>query len=135
MATNFDAELGVDISCVLDLDPSMVLLDTTSTLGQACARRLITPRGGLFYDREYGNDLRVFLKRTGYSAAQIARFVEAELLKDERVENVAADVEYDDNTEALSVDIRVRAVTGKEFDLTLNVSSLTVELLSEDVTL
>lgn len=133
MPTDFTAEHGVDYACVTDLDPSLTLRDTRVTLGESCARRIITPRGGLFYDRDYGNCVRRFLHASGFSANQIARFVEAEILKDERVNAVAADVEFDTQTETLTIRIRVKPVTNEIFDLTLSVDDLTVELLQEDV--
>ena len=133
MATNFDNALGVDFHCIDDLDASLSIKDTRVVLGESVARRLITPRGGLFYDRNYGYDIRRYFKAGGLSRAQLARLVEAEIYKDERVKSAAVGVEWDRQDEALTVDIRLTPVTGQAFQLTITVDDLTVELLSEDV--
>lgn len=126
------ADLGTDISCVDDLAPSFATVSGTLALSQAIARRLITPRGGLFYDEDYGIDLRAYLnagiaRGTGF-AFRLGAQIEAECLKDERVETVAAAVTFDDANEKLTVALNGVASTGP-FRLTLSVTSLTVELL------
>ena len=133
MPTDFDNSTGVDFTCLTDLDASLTLVDTRTVLGESTARRLITPRGGLFYDRDFGGCVRRFLKASGFSPSQIARTVESETEKDERVDSAAAEVTYDEQSETLEIGVRIRPVEGEEFDLTVIVDALSVELLNEDV--
>lgn len=126
------ADLGTDISCVDDLDPAFTVTSGTLALSQAIARRLITPRGSLFYDEDYGLDLRAYLNAgisqgSGF-AFRLAAQIEAECLKDERVETIDAEVAFDIANEKLVAKLKGVASTGP-FRLTLLVSSVTVELL------
>jgi hypothetical protein len=93
---------------------------------EAILRRLQTPRGGLWYDRDYGADVRQFLNGSRSKFA-VAAVVEAEALKDERVEEASADVTFTDTT--LEIVLRIVTAAGP-FDLTIGVSDLTVALLS-----
>lgn len=134
MATDFGDPLGVDYHCITDLDASLTVVTGNTALGQSTARRHITPRGGLFYDRSYGDCIRRFLKASGFTQAQLARVIEHETVKDERVRNTAALVELDpEDVEDITIVERVTPVTGQPFDLTLTVDELGVELLNEDV--
>ena len=126
------ADLGTDIACVDDLDPAFTVTSGTLALSQAIARRLITPRGALFYDEDYGLDLRAYLN-AGISQGsgfefRLAAQIEAECLKDERVETIDAQVSFDVANEKLVAKLKGVASTGP-FRLTLLVSSVTVELL------
>lgn len=127
------ADLGTDISCVEGLDPAFTVVSGTTALSQAIARRLITPRGSLFYDEDYGLDLRAYLNADIATATsfgyQLGAQIEAECLKDERVATVAASVTYDAITEKLTARIIGTASTSETFRLTLSISSVTVELL------
>lgn len=79
--------LGYDLWCVQDLDPGLVEVGGTLVLLQALARRIITPRGRLVDDPNYGYDVSGFLN-DDLSAADLASIgsgVDAEFLKDERV--------------------------------------------------
>ncbi len=80
-------DYGHDLSCITDLDPAMLEIDGRLVLAQALARRLITPRGGLIDDPNYGYDLRLFLNddQTAAAVAMIGSGIDAEFLKDERV--------------------------------------------------
>lgn len=81
--------LGEDFSGVDDMEPSLQVVGGRDGLLEALARRLSTRSGGLWYDRTYGYDLRRFIGST-VSERVIARAVETECLKDERVQNVRA---------------------------------------------
>lgn len=65
-----------------------------SVLLEALARRLSTPRGGLFYDLAYGFDIRAFLnsRMSDETAYLIVSGVENELLQDPRVLGATAEV-------------------------------------------
>lgn len=124
------AALGHDLSCVMDLDPLMVEVDGRLGLAQSIARRLITPRGGLIDDPNYGFDLRVFLngdtdgsKRT---IAIMAQGIEAECLKDERVQRATATVTFVAGTLTVGINL----VDGQgPFSLVLAISSVTASIL------
>jgi hypothetical protein len=126
------ADLGIDIACTDDIDPAFTPVTGTKALAQALVRRLITPRGLLFYDLEYGLDLRAYLNAgiaqgDGF-AYRLAAQVEAECLKDERVGTVDAAVTFDAQTEKLTVLLQGTASDGP-FRLVLAISAVTVEIL------
>jgi hypothetical protein len=126
------ADLGIDISCTDDLDPAFTPVTGTLALAQAIARRLITPRGGLFYDLEYGLDLRAYLNagiaQSDGFAYRLGAQIESECLKDERVLSVNADVTFDPQTESLTVLLSGVAGAGP-FRLVLSIDAVTVEIL------
>ncbi len=127
MATDY----GSDIHCIDDIDPSFSVVTGRLAVAQALARRLGTPRGGLFYDPEYGFDLRQFAN-AGFNQAlsfQISAGIEAECVKDERVRSASASVTYDAQTERLTTAVDGISDAGP-FRLVLSVSSVTVEVLA-----
>ena len=85
------ADLGSDFSCVTDLDANMSVVDGRVCLAQALARRLDTPKGGLFYDPSCGYAL---IERIGAitTAFTVQQQIQNELLQDERVEELTATV-------------------------------------------
>src|SRR5690606_21919495 len=105
------ADLGADIAMVenedgaLDLDPYFGLASQREALAQAIARRLMTERGSLFYDLNFGTDVRSWLNaaidETGLFRIRTA--VEAEAMKDERVERARAEVEIEDSGQRIAV--------------------------------
>jgi phage baseplate assembly protein W len=125
------ADFGVDIFSVDDLDGGFELVTGTKALGQAIARRLGTPRGGLFYDRTYGYDLRAFLNADldDVDIFAIAAATEAECERDERVQRATATVSLNTSTQRLRVAVELETAVGP-FKLVLDVSSVTIELLS-----
>jgi phage baseplate assembly protein W len=125
------ATLGTDISCYPDLDAAETLVSGRTGLAQAIARRLTTPRGGLFYDGHYGTDLRSFLSE-GFgpdTQARVAAAIEAECRKDERVAGVSADVTFNPAAQSMKISVSLNDGDGP-FTLTLSVTALTVELLT-----
>lgn len=124
-------DYGVDVDCVEDLDPAFGLVSGNKAVAQALLRRFSTPRGGLFYDRTYGYDLRAFCNADlhAHELFAIAASVEAEAERDERVSSARADVTFDAPTGRLRVSLRVVGSEGP-FALVLDVSAVTVELLT-----
>ena len=128
------SNLGSDFHCVDDIDANL----SATTSGNRClaeniARRISTARGSLFYDIDFGTDIRSRInaaQRLELTASQ----VEAEALKDERVEDVAASVTLGElgtsNGPSLAVSLTLTASDGP-FVLVLSVSSLTVEILEQ----
>jgi hypothetical protein len=55
------ADLGNDLACVFDLDPSVSEVSGRRALAEAIARRWLTPRGTLFYAPTYGAGLITYL--------------------------------------------------------------------------
>ena len=120
-------ELGSDFSCTDDLDPNWGVVSGTTCLGQALYRRLTTKRGALWYDPNYGTDIRQYLN-SSTPINVIGQAVENECRKDERVEDVEAFVETDAAGETYTIAVRVTAADAP-FSLTILATSLTVELL------
>jgi hypothetical protein len=80
---------GSDLSCIEDLTDDMEELDPFSVrgIGEAVIRRLITQRGTLQDDPEYGHDVREYLNR-GMTTADIGdaqTTIRNEIAKDDRV--------------------------------------------------
>lgn len=121
---------GTDLSCVTDLAPDGRTETGVRLVGEAIARRWMTPRGRLMGDPNYGYDLTQFVNAdmSPRDIALLQAGAEAEALKDERVD--ACDV-----TATLGADsvltITATVETGEgPFDLVVSVSSVTVELIS-----
>lgn len=102
-------------------------------VGQACYRRLRTPRGTLRDDPSYGLDLRQFIGSTDTRKleASLPGRIRAELEKDERIESVDVDILTATTTSGdVSFAITIEAVTSLgPFTLQVLASSVTVELL------
>ena len=121
---------GSDLSCLNDLDPSMLETSGLHMLAQALCRRLITPRGTLIDDANYGFDLRQFLgdDLAPADVARISAGVDAELVKDERV--AASQTTAGLLSGVLTVSTAVTPSSGPNFQLVVAVSAVTVALLS-----
>ena len=132
---NANDPLGSDIACVDDIDESMSLVSGNRALAESTARRISTPRTGLFYDPEYGVDLRGKLSAI-VRPAILTRIVESEALKDERMLDVSASVTlsetFNEQSETLSVDITIVDETGAVREYTITIDELTVELLARE---
>ena len=119
-------DYGNDTESETDLTFARRQVTGSIMMAQTIARRMQTPRGSLFYDSEYGYDLRQFLRGTTPSTSVINGQVENEALKDERVQDVTVESAFDGGTLTVSI---VGFGSEGPFDLTLNVSDVTVELL------
>lgn len=121
---------GLDLSCVTDLDPGMVEVTGRTCLVQALARRLITARGTLIDDPNYGFDLNQFLN-DDLDAADVARIgsgIDAEFLKDERVLSSTTTAVLNVGG-ALVVTAQIQDQQGP-FKLVLSVGSVSATILS-----
>lgn len=78
--------LGSDLAGVSDLTAQMAEVSGRRCFAEGLARRLITPRGDLLDDPDYGTDVTEMLNDDIDAAAipRIAASIEAEWLKDER---------------------------------------------------
>lgn len=121
---------GKDLSCVADLDPSMVEVGGNTVLAQACARRLLTPRGTLIDDPDYGYDLEQWIGAdigpADVAGIQVA--IQQELLKDERVNACVAVVTYSQATSVLVASVQVGGAAG-QFAFVLTVSELSATIV------
>lgn len=126
-------DFGTDISTpdAADLDPYFAPVSGWRGLGQALARRLVTPRGSLIDDASYGYDLRSRLNDalTPADLAALGAVVKRELEADERVETASAAVTLAGST--LRVAARITTASGT-FRLVLAVGSVTAEILATE---
>lgn len=134
-------DFGTDFACQFDLDPSLTVISGRQVLAESTLRRLITGKGGLFYDPAYGYDISDEIGRA-FGERVSGLKVEAEALQDERVEDARADVTFvfvpeaiDEKPGDLQIDLRLVDEDGP-FDLTFNIDGTTgqatVELLDEN---
>lgn len=125
-----DLGFGQDFQVLGGVNPSFQLVGGYTNLGQALCMRLQTPRGGLFYDADYGFDLRSYLNAaiTRQVAAQIVGGVQSECLKDERVQVCTATLSVDLTQETLTVAVNVVTAQGP-FSFILEVTDATVTLI------
>ena len=126
MATDF----GTDISLYPDLDASFSTVTGFTLIGQDLARRLETPLGGLFYDSNYGYDVREMVNDASTQANVLKRQsgIERECKKDERILNARATVTFSPATQTAAVKILIDTALGP-FTMILAVTQLTVALL------
>jgi hypothetical protein len=124
---------GHDLSCTTDLDPSMLEVDGLQCLSQALFRRIITPRGTLIDDPNYGVDLTGYLNDDLGPAdlARIGASVDAEFAKDERVFRSSTTITFLLNT--LTVASVVYPSSGPSFRLVIGVGSVTAQILQASV--
>ena len=122
--------LGADLSCWPGMDPSGAYVSGNVALCQALARRLTTPRGGLWYAPNYGTDVRAWLNEaiTPDILSRLKRAVEGECAADERVQTVNADVTGNSQQQSLTIHITGTTQAGP-FIFVLAFTSVTVTLL------
>jgi len=114
---------GRDLSCVTDITETLEEVDPFSVqgLGEALLRRLITPRGSLPDDADYGIDIRGYCNRalTRQDLLALEGEIRAELAKDDRVAQVQPTVTW--ASPSLNVKVMVEpAIPGmRPFALTL----------------
>jgi len=121
---------GRDLACVTEISPTLEQTDPESPRGiaEGLARRLITPRGTLPDDAEYGLDLRRYVNR-GTPLAELedlAGAIRQEAGKDDRVDRVSAAVELVDRGLRVSVRVTPFAIGSKDFAFVLSVTSSAV---------
>lgn len=119
-------DFGSDISCTDDLSSNLEVVTGTAVILEALVRRLRTPRGGLFYDLEYGTDVRQYVN-SSTPLFRVAQAVEAECLKDERVEAATATVTRE--SDRLMIEVAIDTAD-EPFVLTIGVDALTSDLIT-----
>ena len=125
--------LGCDVMITDDLDANHRLISGVVLLATDLYRRIITPRGSLIDDEDYGIDIRAMLHKamTPAEEATIPSRVRAECLKDPRVEtvNVVLTREGSPLPNRWRVQIYGTSIGDEAFDLVVGVGDLDVQLL------
>ena len=122
---------GLDLSCTTDLDPLLRTVSGATLMVQLCVRRLYNRKGGLLSDPNDNTlDARDFIGQ-GITAADIPR-IEGQCVNvleaDERIYSATVKASFDFYAQTLTLAITGLGASGP-FNLTLNVTALTVELL------
>lgn len=88
--------LGTDFGGICGLAPNFGEVAGRTCLAQALARRLITPRGSLIYDPDYGLDLtdEVGDDVTEADVMQLGPQIVTEFRKDERVQDASVTLQF-----------------------------------------
>lgn len=125
-------DLGTDLSTPdgADLDPLGGTVSGARAVGQAIARRLVTPRGGLLDDPSYGYDLRQLVGealRPGDLATVQAEIAD-QCRADERVDDAAVTVTQSAGAVRVEIILALEAVG--PLRLVLAVSAVTSEILA-----
>lgn len=128
-------DYGRDLSAGMGLTPAMPEVEGDQLMREAILRRLITPKGGL-----YSAPFAVSIDLRSYMSADLtADGREIQLMKaaaygavndDPRVLSASVTARYDQSARRVSMAIRGQGTSGP-FALTLSVTALSVELLSE----
>ena len=115
-------DYGADLECWDDITADALELpgDEVELVAQACWRRLITSRGELIDDAEYGLGLTDMLSRgmTKRQLDALPGMIKKELLKDDRVASVAEVNVEELRAGAYTISIRGTASDGGPFSLT-----------------
>lgn len=129
-------DYGTDIHTpdAMDLDPAFSFVTGLPALGEALARRLVTARGSLDGDPNYGHDVRQYLNDDRPDVTAIAAAVSDELAKDERVDAATCEVSFDETVGALRITATGFASTVGPFRLVLAIDAVTVAILDAEAT-
>lgn len=133
-------DFGSDLNGFLDLDANLTFLsgdsslpqpNSTRALTQALARRITTPRGGLFYDQSYGIDVRDLVSGA-VEPSTAAAMIASECRLDERVNDCSVTIVVGGSGPDKTWTITVNPVTstGDVFKFVLSVNDVTVTLLA-----
>jgi phage baseplate assembly protein W len=125
---------GTDLSCITDLAEDLAEVDPTSNqaIAEALIRRLITPRGALPDDPDYGFDLRGLLNRgvTLTELRAVTGQARNEIRKDDRVADakVSAAFSLQGATLRVSIEVTPADVDNDTFSFTFALTDTTVAI-------
>lgn len=108
------ADFGTDISTFPDLDELLEPQSGRRVLLESVARRMSTPRGGLWWAPSYGSDLGAILDGT-VTDAQLrasATALQQQLAQDERILSARVEVTYTAATRALRILVSITDASG-----------------------
>lgn len=124
----------MDVSTFPDLDPSgSQMTDPVQALGEIILRRLTTWRGALWYDFDFGLDLRERLNDDlgPRELALLKSDIRDEVEKDERVK--AADVELELNYETNSLKVMINVdVSDATYKYIVSVDQVNASFLAQE---
>jgi len=127
-------DYGTAIPCVQDIDLSGNLVTGRAVLSQALARRLLTPRGRLIDDANYGYDVAGELGDDlgPNDVSVIAGNIDTEFRKDERVvdSSTVATLSVVGGLQTLTTTSTITDGDGP-FPLVLGISGVTVTILGD----
>jgi hypothetical protein len=126
-------DFGTTVSCGFDLAPVGILISGVHVLSEALLRRLITPRGRLLDDPDFGVGVLQYLGAdlSAADAAQAATKVDLEFVKDARVLSSTSTGSFVNGV--LTIVSTVTAASGP-FTLVITLSSATVPPLVVQMT-
>lgn len=103
---------------------------------EALVRRLSTPTGQLFWNPEYGYDVRQLLNsEVSPNILEAAeKIIENQLELDERVDKATSQIAFNESASKMYLYIEITPVADKTFTLVLSVDKVTVELLESAIT-
>lgn len=121
---------GVDLACVEDLTPTMEEVDpyTSRAIAEAQARRLITGRGQLAFEPNYGTDVRGMLNQ-GYTETELNTLntdIHNELIKDDRIVDCEVTATFADRETLRIAVISTPQALAEAFAFTFYVTDATV---------
>lgn len=122
-------DYGTDLDWRDDVTATGSTISGTALLGQAVYHRLITPRGQLYDDEDYGLGLQGLLHApmTAVERASLSGRIRNEILKDERLAGV--DVTLTSATPfELMIDMRVTPSDGPAFKLVVSASTIAASI-------
>lgn len=107
----------------------------SKNLINALVRRLSTMQGSLFYDPQYGYDVRQFINAEvdDQDIQQIETNVENQIEQDERVSSCRCTAQFDYQTQKMRLEVQVTPFVDRTFTLILSVDNLTVKLLTDSI--
>lgn len=129
MATPSTDQYGRDLAGVADVDQLFMEIEGDDAMVEALARRLITPRGTLIDDDDYGLDLRSYINRkmSEPELAALPSAVANELRKDEGVLDVSCVLTTFDVGQLIELEIEVDRGDGPlQFTFALTPSKVSV---------
>lgn len=122
---------GSDFAGADDIDEELSVREGEAeelyALAESVARRLSTPRGGLWFAPNEGFDIRTLVGSTE-DVDQASDKIESECRKEERVRKAKCEITVVDR-ESWQVKLTCTPKVGTTFALTLSVSRVTVQLL------
>lgn len=123
------ADFGTELSCTRDIDPNGSMTTGPRVVAEALYRRLITPRGRVIDDPNYGSDISQFVNddTTKQSLVGVQAAVISECIKEERVLLVTCNVVLLNSM--MTVTIKFTTADGP-FTLVVSASQTSVTLLS-----
>lgn len=117
-----DLGFGSDLWCTDDITPDALELpgDDSRIVAQAAYRRLITPRGALIGEDDYGIDVTSYLHRgmNPQTQRELEGVIKGELLKDDRIDPSLSVVVAYPNPSRIDITITGQTAIGP-FDLVL----------------